>query len=141
MDVRDFIGIRHLFRWGGVDGEDCTTWCARYAQLLTGEDPAEQFRGTYNTREGARRLIASRGGLPAFVGPILAEQGWKRVQRPSSGDLAVIRTLAGFEGEEPVVTEVSALRFGPLWSVFGPLGPVGISETKAEIAACWRWAE
>lgn len=141
MNVRDFIQIPHLFRWGGVDGEDCTTWCARYAQLLTGHDPAEQLRGTYSNRDGARQLIVGRGGLVALVDPILTASGWKRIQCPMSGDMAVIRTNAGFEDEDTQVTEVSALRFGPLWTVFGPCGPVGISEKKAKTVMCWRWSE
>ncbi|OWV67944.1 hypothetical protein ATY76_13550 [Rhizobium sp. R339] len=140
MLIKDYIERRVRFRWGGVGGEDCTTWCGTYALALTGRDPAEAFRGTYDSAEGACALIGAAGGLAELVGPLLVGQGWRRVQQPSTGDMAVIRTLVDFEGSEPVERNVSALCFGPLWSVLGPAGPGGIAHRKARLVACWRWS-
>ncbi|NEI60906.1 DUF6950 family protein [Rhizobium leguminosarum] len=140
MLIKEFIERRVSFRWGGVDGEDCTTWCGSYAMALTGRDPAAVFRGTYDTADGARALIADAGGLVQLVGPILTDHGWRRVQQPTTGDMAVIRTLVDFEGDVPVERDVSALSFGPLWSVLGPQGPAGIAQRKAQLVACWRWS-
>ncbi|ANM12039.1 DUF6950 family protein [Rhizobium sp. N324] len=139
MLIRDYIERRVRFCWGGVGGEDCTTWCGSYGLALTGRDPAEAFRGTYNSAEGAHALIDAAGGLALLVGPILTDQGWRRVQQPTTGDMAVIRTLVDFEGEDPIERDVSALCFGPLWSVLGPAGPGGIAHRKAQLVACWRW--
>jgi len=139
MDIRDYAKMPARFSWGGVDGEDCTTWCATYARLLTGQDPAETFRGTYSDREGALLLIARHGGLYHLVAPILLEQGWRRVEHPRSGDMAIINSMTGAIEGEPVYGNLAALRFGPLWSVMSEAGPSGIADRKARLVACWRW--
>lgn len=141
MDIRDYVRMPTRFAWGGVDGEDCTTWCATYARLLTGLDPAQGFRGSYGDRQGALVLIARHGNLLGLVGPILSDHGWKRVQQPESGDMAIIHAVTGAIDGQPVYGNIAALRFGPLWSVMSEAGPSGVAERKARLIACWRWSE
>lgn len=141
MIAQDYVKAPCVFAWGGVNGEDCTTWCATYALLLTGMDPAYQFRGTYSDKRGAQELIARHDGLFNLVAPILLDQGWKRVQQPQNGDMAIIHTVTGSVEGEPIYSNVSALRFGPLWSVMSEAGPSGIADRKARLVACWRWCE
>ncbi|MBO9631174.1 MAG: hypothetical protein J7516_17355 [Shinella sp.] len=139
MDIKDYVKLPVSFGWGGVGCEDCTTWCATYARLLTGDDPASDFRGTYTTETGAKELIARHGGLVLLAGPRLERAGWKRVQNPENGDLAVIHAVAGFSDREPYMTEISAIRFGPLWSALGLAGPVGLAPGRVRhVASCWR---
>ncbi|WP_377299665.1 DUF6950 family protein [Rhizobium sp. SGZ-381] len=140
MNVRDFLRVRTPFVWGGVDGEDCTTWCARYAELLTGDDPASDLRGTYQNREGALAMIARNGGLVATVAPRLKRSGWRVVQAPADGHMAVIEALANIDGDGPQLSEISALRFGPLWVALGPCGPAGIAASRVRVLACWGLA-
>lgn len=140
MDIREFIGRRWRFAWGGVGGEDCTTWCGTYALELTGRDPAEAFRGRYDSAEGAHAIVDAAGGHVQLVGPILTDHGWRRVQQPTTGDMAVIRTLVDLDGGVPIEQEIAALCFGPLWSVLGPAGSGGIAQRKAQLVACWRWS-
>lgn len=139
MLIKQYIENRVAFRWGGVGGEDCTTWCGSYALALTGRDPAAAFRGTYDSAEGARALIDAAGGLLQLVSPILIDHGWRRVQQPTTGDMAVIRAVVDFDGDRPLERDVSALCFGPLWSVLGSSGPAGIAHRKAQLVGCWRW--
>jgi hypothetical protein len=140
MNVRDFLRVRTPFVWGGVAGEDCTTWCARYAELLTGEDPAADLRGTYHDRDGAVAVIAGHGGLIGTVAPRLQKSGWTRVSDAINGDMAVIEALAALDGGAPGMAQISALRFGPLWVAFGPHGPAGVAASRVQMLACWRLA-
>lgn len=134
MDIHEFLGLPHQFRWGGVGGDDCTTFAASWCRELTCVDPAEDLRGTYRDIEGAHAIIAAHGGLVSFVGGRLEPLGWKRVQLPADGDIAVIRAPAGFCGD---VREITAVRFGPLWAT---MAPAGVVARRAESVAVWRAA-
>lgn len=139
MDIRDYVKLPVIFGWGGVGCEDCTTWCATYAQTITGLDPAADFRGTYSTETEAKALINRHGGLLHLAGPRLEQQGWKRVQTPESGDLAVIHAVAGFTDRDPYMTEIAAVRFGPLWTALGLTGPCGVAPGRINhVIGCWR---
>lgn len=53
------------FEWGQCD---CLTWIASFVEAITGQDPAAKFRGTYNTKWGARQVMIRSGGMVALVG-------------------------------------------------------------------------
>lgn len=48
------------FEWGA---HDCCLWAASAVLSITGEDPAEAWRGGYRTERAAMRILRSLGGL------------------------------------------------------------------------------
>lgn len=132
MNIHEFLGMPHRFRWGGVGGDDCTTFAASWCRELTGCDPAEDLRGTYQDQEAAHEIIHRNGGLVSFVGGRLQALGWRRVQSAADGDIAVIRAPLGI-GQG--VAEITAIRFGPLWAT---MAPAGVVARRAESVAIWR---
>lgn len=132
MTLHDFLALEHEFRWGGVKGDDCMTFAASWVEACTGIDPAAEFRGTYDTQEGAEELIAAHGGLVALAGRQLAAVGAKRVQNPQSGDVGIVRAQVGIDR----VKEVAAIRFGP--KCWAALSPVRVIAKPFEHVAVWR---
>lgn len=144
MDLQQFLRLPHRFMWGG-DGRphhadpdariynDCTSFCATWAEMLTGIDPGEGLRGTYATAVGAQRIINSAGGIVPFFGARLEPIGFKRVSDKQDGDIGIIETLAGMDGD---LRHIGAIAFGPLWAT---LGPSGVAAKKAEAIAGWRY--
>lgn len=47
-----------LFAWGGAD---CLSFAADCAKLITGNDPAVDLRGKYDSEIGAKRIMVDRG--------------------------------------------------------------------------------
>ncbi|KQR27247.1 hypothetical protein ASF91_19730 [Rhizobium sp. Leaf155] len=132
MTLLEFLALPHRFRWGGMGGDDCTTFCARWIESLTGIDPAAPFRGTYRDAEGAARILSAAGGPVPFAARMIEPLGFIRVQHPSDGDLAVVTAPAGISGE---ITQICAIRFGPLWAA---LGPAGVLAKRLDHVAAWR---
>jgi hypothetical protein len=60
------------WRWGHVDC--CTAACDVFYRLY-GIDPMRSVRGTYATRGGAARLIASYGGMKAMAATLAEKEG------------------------------------------------------------------
>lgn len=118
MDIHQFLRLPHRFRWGGVDGDDCTTWCATWAAHLAGIDPAEGLRGTYRDREGAYALLDAAGGLVPFMDGHLRRIGFVPTDNPKDGDIGAVMAPVGLDEEKLV----GAIRFGPLWAVLSPAG-------------------
>lgn len=60
------------FEWGG---NDCCVFCADEALELTGEDPMAEWRGRYDSRLGAARMVVESGcaDLAELVGTKLPE--------------------------------------------------------------------
>lgn len=131
MTLHEFRALPHRFRWGGMGGDDCTTFCATWAREQTGVDPAEDLRGTYRDGEGATRILNRAGGIVRFMGARLQTLGYKRVQQPQSGDIGVVRAPVGIDE----IKEIGAVCFGPLWLILGPGGVVG---KKVDFVAAWR---
>lgn len=132
MTLHDFIALPHRFRWGGVGGDDCTTFCATWIDHATGIDPADGLRGTYRDADGANALVSQAGGLVAFLDGKLLPLGHARTDDPQDGDIGVVVAPVGVgEGAK----YVSAIRFGPLWLV---LAPSGVASKKLDHVAAWR---
>lgn len=135
MDIHEFLALPHQFKWGGVGGDDCMTFCASWVRECLGVDPAEQLRGTYSSRAQAHAVMDRFGGPLAFMEHHLWAVGAKRVQQPQDGDIGLIRAMSGESYSDQALYEVAALRFGPLWVVNHPAGQRGIS---ADFIAAWR---
>jgi hypothetical protein len=135
MNIHEFLDLPHRFRWGGVAGDDCLTFPASWAQRLTGIDPAEEFRGTYSTREEAQEILKLFDGPLALIEHQLAYVNTKRVQQPETGDIGLIKAMTGDTREEREEALIGAIRFGPLWAC---IHPAGVRATKAEFVAAWR---
>jgi len=72
---------------------DCVLFAASCVEVMTGVDLATEYRGKYNTKAGALRIIAETGAdsLGDFVASFLPEKEVSFMQR---GDLGI------FEGED-----------------------------------------
>lgn len=129
MELREFLALPHRFRWGGVAGDDCTTWCASWVLDQIGIDPAAQLRGTYRDEVGAHLILNNAGGLVAFMDGHLRPLGFQRTDTPHPGDIGVVRV----DG-----TQVSAINFSRTWAM---LSPGRVVAKKAEIVAAWRFPD
>lgn len=132
MELLEFLSLPHRFRWGGVGGDDCTTFCATWINRRWGFDPALNYRGSYTSKEGADAILSEAGGIVRFAEQILSPRKFLRTDTPHDGDVGIV--LAPIGGE---LAEVSAIRFGPLWAV---LGPRGASAKALQHVAAWRYS-
>lgn len=145
MTLQDFLTLEHRFRWGGSgrpdkDGvipNDCTTFCATWVENMTGTDPAEGLRETYRTAEDAQAILNASGGIIPFMAGKLEPMGFRRVQRPTAGDVGVISALAGMDGASK---DIGAICFG--WTKHGglwaALAPSGVAVKRVDFKAAWR---
>jgi len=124
MTVKEFCRLPHRWRWGGVAGEDCTTWAGSWVEAVTGRDPAAAIRGTYSTKEEANAIVDAAGGIAALVASCVEPMGIRRVQRPQDGDIGIVTAMTGFDADGAVVKEIPAIKFGPLWAVMSARGPM-----------------
>ncbi|WP_438748415.1 DUF6950 family protein [Pararhizobium sp. O133] len=129
MELREFLALPHLFEWGGVVGDDCTTWCASWVRERIGIDPAASLRGTYSTELGAHRILKQAGGLVAFIDSHLLPLGFARTDTPSVGDIGVVRP----DGQP---TEIAAINFSKTWAM---LSPGRVVAKRAELVTAWRF--
>lgn len=132
MTLHEFRKLPHRFRWGGVSGDDCTTFCARWIDYAIGVDPAASFRGAYSDAAGAERILTQAGGLVAFADRHLLPCGLVRTDDPQTGDVGVIVAPSALDGE---FKHIAAIRFGPLWMT---LSPAGVCARRADFIAAWR---
>lgn len=83
-----FIADNNTRPWqpGAVD---CCMVLADWAVWLGHPDPAAHLRGTYDSDEGFRAIIAAAGSVPALVAKCVPASG-KRIQHPQRGAIGVI---------------------------------------------------
>ncbi|TIP07793.1 hypothetical protein [Mesorhizobium sp.] len=124
MTLEDYIRLPHRWRWGGMGGDDCTTFCAAWVFEATGKDPAADLRGTYFDADGAEAVLQAAGGVEALVGEKLRALGFRRVTEPLDGDIGLVRVLTGFDADGLAVKDIPGIRFGPLWAVMSARGPM-----------------
>ncbi|MER9056414.1 hypothetical protein [Mesorhizobium sp. M0910] len=124
MTLEEYIRLPHRWRWGGMGGEDCTTFCAGWVLARTGKDPAADLRGTYFDADGADAVLRAAGGVGALVGAKLGALGFQRVQQPHDGDIGIISAMTGFDAAGMVVKHIPGIKFGPLWAVLSARGPM-----------------
>jgi len=84
------------FEWGQ---NDCCMFTAEWICILTGQYPetAKKLRGTYNTSEGAAKIIEAIGGVEIILQKEADLKGWKScpIAFAQRGDLALIDTDNG----------------------------------------------
>ncbi|WP_409233680.1 DUF6950 family protein [Rhizobium sp. WCS2018Hpa-16] len=132
MNLKEFLELPHFFEWGGVVGDDCTTFCSRWIMESAGFDPAAEYRGQYNDALGAFRIVTRAGGMVRFAAKALEPMGFIRIQNPEDGDVGVVKAPVGMDED---LKEICAIRFGPLWAT---LSPAGVVAKKLEFVAAWR---
>lgn len=106
--------LRRRFEWGV---NDCALFAADAILAMTGEDPAEGWRGRYTTARGARRIL-HRAGYGSQVA--VAARLFARVPPASArvGDIAVLArpeglTLGVVAGEMIAAPGPDGLAFAP----------------------------
>lgn len=124
MTLEEYIRLPHRWRWGGMGGEDCTTWCASWVFEATGKDPAADLRGTYFDADGAEVVLQAAGGVESLVGSRLSALGLQRIRGPQDGDIGIVRTMTGFDADGASVKAIPGIKFGPLWAVMSARGPM-----------------
>ncbi len=75
------------FRWGQ---DDCSLFIADWWMENHGTDPAVHLRGTYDTKEGAHRVVDEAGGILRLVGGLADRVGAPRQSTPVTGNFGVI---------------------------------------------------
>ena len=75
-------------------GWNCLLAAADWAEMLTGRDPAADWRGRFDNEASAMRAVRAAGGMAALAAAALEPLGWARTNDPRPGDLAVVRLLA-----------------------------------------------
>ena len=135
MKLKEWLELPHRFCWGGQGGDDCLMFCASWIEHVTGVDPVADFRGAYATEEEAHAIIDQHGGIVALVDEMAARGGFERTDAPQDGDVGIIVAPAGLGG---TLTQIGAIKFGPLWAV---IGPAGVRAKRAECVAAWRVAQ
>lgn len=129
--LKSFLFQPHKWDWGGVDGDDCTTFCASWVLFAAGVDLAEDLRGTYTDKDGANAVLDRAGGLEAFLSGRLEPAGFPPTRRPQDGDIGIVR---GLVSDGPKL--IPAIRFGPLWAVMTARG-VAIKHVEW-VGVAWR---
>ena len=144
MNLEDFYRLPRLWQWGGsavtrrVDGEertfagdDCTTLAASWVLARDGIDPAADLRGTYSTAEEANAIVVRAGGIVSLVGDRIEPLGWVRVPAVLDGDIGIVEAVSDVD---LLAKEIPAIRFGPLWIVMAPRGPMAKALTWTGVA-------
>lgn len=108
------------FEWGRID---CMQFCARYAELLTGDNPARGVE--YDSEWSANRVLAEHGGPGALIGRRLDAQ--PRPGVPIPGDIVVAEIAA--QGEPELMTAGIYNGFY-VWTITEARGIVRVNEER-----------
>ena len=110
--------------WGA---SDCILTGADWVREVEGWDPADGWRGTYDTEEEAEAWLTLGGGLVQMIDQRLNRP---RVAEPCVGFVGVVPVL-GVNGR----AEVTAICTGERWAAKSPRG---LWIGRAEPVAIWR---
>lgn len=122
-DIRRFVAEKPRWRWGGLFGEDCTTFVGSWVRQTTGIDPAAGIRGSYTTREEADAIVTRLGGIEKLGDAMLLPHSFCRVQHPIDGDIGIVLAPTGFDADGAIVKRIPGIKYGPLWAVMSARGP------------------
>lgn len=122
MDVHSYLESagRKPWKWGGglsgFDGQDCTLFPADWALRLTGIDPGDGIRGTYDDEAGALAVLNNGGGVEQFVEDCLFRGGWRRPSQAGAvdGDIGIVTAPLAPLG---IMGEIPAIYVGGLWVI------------------------
>lgn len=116
---------RKPFAWGGLDPAsradcDCMRFIVDWVERVMGVDPLAEYRGTYDTERGARRIMKAAGGPVAFVESLLEPVGMRRIaisaQHP--GDVGLVHVGLKKWRERMVMVPAGAICISPRrWAV------------------------
>jgi len=123
MDLREFVAQPRGWAWGGVSGDDCTTFAGSWVLAHAGIDPAAGVRGTYSTAAEAKAIVDRFGGIAALGAAMLEPHGFRRVQAPLDGDVGIVSAVLGTDPENCADGLIPGICFGPLWAVMSARGP------------------
>lgn len=123
QDVSDYISSCKdtQFEWGVFD---CCLFAANCCKLIANSDPAEAYRGKYNTELGAKRTLSViHGSLAGAFGALYSEVSPAMAQR---GDVVLFETELG---------ETAGIQWsGGVWAV----GVNGVVFLTPEVTKAWR---
>lgn len=130
----DFIEYIHantntVFEFGK---HDCCLTACNLLQRVTGIDPADSFRETYNGPVEMFTTLKKHGGVEKIADKICAEYGWKEIPPlfASKGDLVMIE--AGSERHALGVVDLNGKEIICA-------GPIGLSRKPlSDAVKAWR---
>jgi hypothetical protein len=108
---------------------DCCMFLASWAMWLGHPDPAAHLRGTYDSEDGFRRIIAETGGVVSLVGACVHSIRGHVAPRPSAGAIGVIGSSTNIERQWGAIFD------GRQWLV---RSKAGISAFSAKPLAIWE---
>lgn len=120
MNIHTYLEAagRKPWLWGGglsgFAGQDCTLFPADWALRLTGKDPGDGIRGTYDDEAGAAAVLRDGGGVEDFVETRLIRCGWRRAIGAEDGDIGVVTAPLAPLG---IIGDIPAIRAGGLWVI------------------------
>jgi hypothetical protein len=117
------------WQWGECD---CTMAVATWIHRITGIDPLQQYRGSYDSPLSAKRTAKQAGGFLSTLGLLFDAAGLEHTQDFETGDVAAIQ---GGSLVVPVVGYALAIRFGNLWLCKAPRGVIARDFT---VITGWR---
>lgn len=121
------------FVWGKFD---CLLWLADWVEARTGNDPAAELRGTYDTLLGAARIVKGAGGMTRLVQRQLEPLRVRRASVPQRGDIAIV-SVAGVGGEN-FGNLAGAILLGGTAALICQTGIVLPRWDDVPIVAAWR---
>lgn len=108
---------------------DCLLAVADWARELTGVDVGALYRGTYNSEEGWRAIVAANGGIVRLVDSTCDDLGLVRIREPVAGDLGVV--------DLPEVGLMGAICSGSRWVMLTDRGLAALTTPAARVATAW----
>lgn len=109
---------------------DCATFPAAWAIERGYRDPMAHVRGSYDTEESARAVIAAGGGLVALFDAALSAIGVGPAEgTPQAGDIGVIELL----GEQ-----AGGVYTGERWAFVAPRGIALATLGPEHVKGLWR---
>jgi len=107
---------------------DCCLYPAAWIESVLGLDPAAEWRGAYDSEEGAQAFLEAGGGVRGVMGRAAASVGLQRSRFPAAGAVGVVRSPAGPMG---------AICVSPgLWSTVAIGG--GVTVTACPFVVAWE---
>lgn len=129
---------QELHRWAGIPfiwGEtDCFLCCCDWIKRVRGVDPAQDLRGTYDSRGSAQKetnyLRDPIGSIEKYLATI---GGLERSDDLRKGDLGLIH-IRESDGR---ISPFAAIWLGTAWACKGPDGTTTIDGKAVGVLAAW----
>ena len=115
---------RTAFVWGETD---CIMATCNHIRDVTGIDPAEPWRGSYDSEDAARALFEPWGGVLGLFDHGMTRAGFKRAVAPAFG-LPVVCDFGGHE--------IAGVYIGPITAFMA--AEKGCVETRAKVLGVWQ---